>query len=102
MTRNRILADKHRIALAGWPVHGGNNENDSRIATLYGLIKHLKQSGYDGMELECATFALFQKLYFKHSYLTKEKMADILRNKFEEHGLRIFGVLLHSKNEDWE
>ena len=53
MTRNRILADKHRIALAGWPVHqshSGAHLKDNRRNTIDELVKNVKEAGYDAIE----------------------------------------------------
>eukprot|EP01084_Bolivina_argentea_P051139 94058_1 len=101
MTGNRILSDKHRIAIAGWPVHQSTNgnPNDNRINTLEALTKYLKHAGYEGIELK---FAHFKNMYYKDSLLSNLEIAKEIKEKFDKYGLKIFGVLLHSKSEHWD
>eukprot|EP01084_Bolivina_argentea_P207719 354362_1 len=97
---NQILNDKHRVALAGWPVHQdkGGNKEDIRTNTLTGLVNHLSDCGYDGIEM---AFTHFQKMYFEHSKLSISEQIDIIKSKLNENNLQIFGYLTCSKDTDW-
>lgn len=71
---------------------------DTRVNSLDALIKYLKDSGYDGIEM---CLENFKDLYFKDSKLSDEEIVNIVKSKFDKAGLNIFGVLMHSRDNDW-
>ena len=68
------------------------------VNTLDGLIHHLQQSGYDGIEMG---FEHFESLYFKDTDLSKTEMIGIIKEKLDAANLRVFGILVHDRDEDW-
>ena len=61
MKENRVLADKHRVVLIGWPIKAAVAAQDPRAHTLDALFGYLAEAGYDGCEL---TTRDFKTLYF--------------------------------------
>ena len=56
---NRVLAERHRVILGGWPVAGAIAAGDARVATLGDLLDHVVAAGYDGLELGAQGFEGF-------------------------------------------
>ena len=56
---NRVLAERHRVILGGWPIAGAVAVNDRRVATLADLLDHVVEAGYDGVELGVQGFEGF-------------------------------------------
>eukprot|EP01084_Bolivina_argentea_P207715 354352_1 len=102
MTQNRILSDKHHIALASWPIHKNKGHegvaNDDRVKTLNSLIRYVKNAGYDGVE---CNFTHFKSMYFENSHLSDLQIAQRVRRRFENANLRVFGILSHSQDKYW-
>ena len=42
MTTNRVLADRHRVILGGWPISGAIEKGDARAASAAALFDHCK------------------------------------------------------------
>eukprot|EP01083_Nonionella_stella_P107809 312728_1 len=98
---NRVLSDRHKVALAEWPVIMADMNTDTRVNSLDALVDYLRISGYDGIEM---SFENFQSLYFSgddQSKLSNPEMIRIIKSHFDAANLRIFGILLHSRDGDW-
>lgn len=93
------MANKHRVALAEWPVIRADMNSDKRVNSLNALIKYLIETGYDGIEMDLENF---KSLYFKDSKLSNEEIINIIKSKLDENGLSVFGILKHSRDNDWD
>ena len=56
---NRVLAERHRVILGGWPIAGALAAGDPRTASLGALFDHVASAGYDGVERGASAFAPF-------------------------------------------
>jgi sugar phosphate isomerase/epimerase len=50
MSRNRALAERHRVVLGSWPICGAIAAGDPRAASVEALFAHVRAAGYDGVE----------------------------------------------------
>jgi len=75
----------HRVALCEWPATNMRS-GDTRTDTIQGLFSHVKDSGYDGVEMSVR----FLSKYFPG--LPDEQVAVEVRRMAEEYGLRVFGT----------
>ena len=48
---NRPLHHRHRVILGEWPIVSAIEAKDPRVATLEALFEHLRDAGYEGVEL---------------------------------------------------
>ena len=83
---NIVLADRHRVALCEWPLDQHKHNGDSRTSNPRALFQHVKDSGYDGLEI---TIGYLQK-YFRNC--SKEETARLARKMAAEYNLQIFGA----------
>ena len=93
MTENRVLGDRHRVAITSWPI---TDDPCGRFDTAAELFDHAKSSGYDGLEVSVDDM---KKAYFKNVPY-EEVIADVRANA-ERTGVQIIGALYFISDGDW-
>jgi len=84
---NITLATKHRVAMCEWTADQCRHNGEPRTQSIRALFKHVKASGYDGVEM---TLDYFQRKYFANH--SKEQIAVAAKKMALEYDLQIFGA----------
>lgn len=86
-SHNRIRSNYHRVGLCEWPASQTRFNGDNRTSTIDALFKHVKTSGYDGVEM---TIQFFKERYYPNFSL--ENVAEKVRKSANSYGIQIFGA----------
>lgn len=84
---NITLATKHRVAMCEWTADQCRHNGEPRTQSIRALFKHVKASGYDGVEM---TVDYFKRKYFANH--SKEQIAVAAKKMALEYDLQIFGA----------
>ena len=74
------------MALCEWPADQGKHNGEHRTTTAHKLFTHVKESGYDGVEM---TVGFFATHFFRN--MSKDNVAKAAKAAAAAYGLEIFG-----------
>ena len=83
---NIVLSDSHRVALCEWPLDQCKHNGEVRTSSPHNLFTHVKESGYDGVEL---TVGYFAAKFFKNC--SRDEVARRAKEAAERYNMKIFG-----------
>ena len=86
-TSNRPLGPRHRVSIVGGVLRNATWAKDPRCRDLPTLLRHLKQSGYDGTETSVGDLIM---MFMNEK--TPEEAIPIIREEYRRAGLELLGA----------